>query len=65
MNDQSQVVYHMGKELLPDCEVNSTEEGYQAMCPTCPWTSGIHEYKGSAKLRYYRHLEYIEKGLHV
>lgn len=60
MNDKSQIAPHSGKDVILDPEITQTEEGYQAGCPTCHWTSGIRVYKGSVKILYYRHLEYVE-----
>lgn len=65
MNDPSQIEYHKEKPLLLECDINQTEEGYQARCPTCPWTSGVRDLKTSANLSYYRHIDYIGKGLNA
>lgn len=62
MNDPSQREIHKDNGYVLEPEINKTDEGYQAACPTCPWTSGIREYKGSVKILYYRHLEYVERN---
>lgn len=62
MNGPNQIDIHAklpdkGKDL--ECEVMHTEEGYHALCPTCPWTSGNRGSKGSVQFLYQKHLEYI------
>jgi hypothetical protein len=65
MNDKSQIKIHdkvPNKGVDSDCTINTTNEGHQAQCPSCPWTSGIKDFKGSARILYYRHLDFVLKG---
>lgn len=63
MNDPSQTQYHKEKVALLDCEIDHINGGYQALCPRCPWTSGIKEIEELAKKTYYRHIAYIMNKL--
>lgn len=60
MNDPSQTEYHKVNVVFL---ITNTEDGYQAACPHCPWTSGIRQTKELAMKAYYRHLGYIMNKL--
>lgn len=51
------------KVILLDCEIKHTEDGFQATCPHCPWTSDIRETKEWCVKAYYRHIAYIMNKL--
>lgn len=60
LNHPSQRIAHAGyaKFLDPEPTIMHTLEGYSALCPICPWTSGMREFRTTVKLLYDKHLEY-------